>query len=54
MNDKFNSMDFTDSNGIRRYGYYGAYTDNPYLLLINMIIETNLIVIRSNNSRLEN
>jgi TonB-linked SusC/RagA family outer membrane protein len=32
MNDKFNSMDFTDSNGIRRYGYYGAYTDNPYFV----------------------
>ncbi len=30
LDDKFNSMDFTDSNGIRRYGYYGAYTDNPY------------------------
>nr|MBP6316110.1 SusC/RagA family TonB-linked outer membrane protein [Chitinophagaceae bacterium] len=32
MDDKFNSMDFTDSNGIRRYGYYGAYTDNPYFI----------------------
>lgn len=30
LNDKFNSMDFTDSNGVRRYGYYGAYVDNPY------------------------
>jgi TonB-linked SusC/RagA family outer membrane protein len=30
LNNVFNSMDYTDTNGVRRYGYYGAYTENPY------------------------
>jgi TonB-linked SusC/RagA family outer membrane protein len=30
LNNVFNSQDYTDSNGVRRYGYYGAYTENPY------------------------
>lgn len=31
LNDPFNSMDFLDTlTGVRRYGYYGAYTENPY------------------------
>jgi TonB-linked SusC/RagA family outer membrane protein len=30
LSDPFNSMDYTDSLGVRRYGYYGAYADNPY------------------------
>jgi outer membrane receptor protein involved in Fe transport len=29
-NNKFYSMQFTDTSGINRYGYYGAYTKNPY------------------------
>ncbi len=33
MNDKFNSMDYIDENGIHRYGYYGAYAMNPYYSL---------------------
>lgn len=30
LDDPFNSMSTVDSNGVRRYGYYGAYTENPY------------------------
>ncbi len=30
LTNVFNSQDYTDSNGVRRYGYYGAYTENPY------------------------
>jgi TonB-linked SusC/RagA family outer membrane protein len=30
LEDPFNSMGTYDSNGVRRYGYYGAYTENPY------------------------
>jgi TonB-linked SusC/RagA family outer membrane protein len=30
LDDPFNSMSTFDSNGVRRYGYYGAYTENPY------------------------
>lgn len=35
LDDVFNSMDYTDTNGVRRYGYYGAYTDNPYWVSAN-------------------
>lgn len=30
LNNPFNSMGVVDSNGVERYGYYGAYTNNPY------------------------
>jgi TonB-linked SusC/RagA family outer membrane protein len=30
LNNKFNSMDFIDSAGIHRYGYFGAFSPNPY------------------------
>ncbi len=33
LNDKYNSMDFVDANGVHRYGYYGAYALNPYYTL---------------------
>lgn len=33
LNDKFNSMDYEDETGVRRYGYYGAYAINPYYTL---------------------
>lgn len=33
LNDPYNTMDVIDSNGIQRYGYYGAYTVNPYYSL---------------------
>ncbi len=33
LDDKFNSMDYVDENGIHRYGYYGAYAMNPYYTL---------------------
>ncbi len=29
-NDVFSSMVYTDEDGVDRYGYYGAYTLNPY------------------------
>jgi TonB-linked SusC/RagA family outer membrane protein len=38
LNNKYNAYGFTDANGIRRddlYGYYGAYTMNPYWILDN-------------------
>jgi TonB-linked SusC/RagA family outer membrane protein len=38
LNNKYNAYGFTDANGIRRddlYGYYGAYTMNPYWILEN-------------------
>jgi TonB-linked SusC/RagA family outer membrane protein len=35
LDDPFNSMNTTDSNGVKRYGYYGAYTQNPYFLAKN-------------------
>ncbi|KQR71014.1 SusC/RagA family TonB-linked outer membrane protein [Pedobacter sp. Leaf176] len=38
LNNKFYGYGYTDSNGIRqddRYGYYGAYTMNPYWILAN-------------------
>src|SRR5262249_29794958 len=28
--NKFNAMDFVDSAGIHRYGYFGAFSPNPY------------------------
>ncbi|KAA5536923.1 SusC/RagA family TonB-linked outer membrane protein [Taibaiella lutea] len=33
LNDPFNSMDYVDTNGVHRYGYYGAYALNPYYTL---------------------
>ncbi len=33
LTDPFNTMDVFDSAGIQRYGYYGAYTVNPYYSL---------------------
>ncbi len=31
LSDPFNSMDYLDTvDGIRKYGYYGDYADNPY------------------------
>ena len=36
LNNKYNTYGFVDDNGIRRddlYGYYGAYTMNPYWIL---------------------
>ena len=30
LNSKFNSMDFIDSAGIHRYGYFGAFSPNPF------------------------
>jgi TonB-linked SusC/RagA family outer membrane protein len=30
LSNKFYSMNFTDSSGVARYGYYGAYYKNPY------------------------
>ncbi|RYE26136.1 MAG: SusC/RagA family TonB-linked outer membrane protein [Sphingobacteriales bacterium] len=35
LNDKYNSMNYVDSTGIQRYGYYGAYALNPYFTLNN-------------------
>lgn len=30
LDDPYNSMGLRDENGVERYGYYGAYTTNPY------------------------
>lgn len=30
LNNPFNAMGIRDANGVERYGYYGAYTANPY------------------------
>ncbi len=30
LNNHFNSMDYVDSAGIHRYGYFGAFSANPY------------------------
>ncbi len=35
LNDKFSSMNYTDTSGVDRYGYYGAYAINPYFTLAN-------------------
>lgn len=35
LNDKFNSMSYIDKTGVERYGYYGAYAENPYFTLAN-------------------
>lgn len=35
VNNIFNSMTYTDAQGIQRYGYYGAYTRNPYWVAQN-------------------
>ncbi|RYE58583.1 MAG: SusC/RagA family TonB-linked outer membrane protein [Sphingobacteriales bacterium] len=38
LNNKYYGYGFTDANGVRRndlYGYYGAYTMNPYWILQN-------------------
>lgn len=33
LTNKFNAMDYVDSSGVHRYGYYGAYAYNPYYTL---------------------
>jgi TonB-linked SusC/RagA family outer membrane protein len=33
LKNKFNSMSYLDSSGVERYGYYGAYANNPYYTL---------------------
>jgi len=33
LDDRFNSMDYIDEDGVHRYGYYGAYAVNPYYTL---------------------
>lgn len=35
LDNVFSSVGSTDSAGVQRYGYYGAYTDNPYFLAKN-------------------
>lgn len=35
LNNIFNSMGSVDANGVERYGYYGAYTLNPYWVAKN-------------------
>jgi len=35
LSNVFNSMDYIDSTGVHRYGYYGAYTENPYWVANN-------------------
>jgi len=36
LEDPFNSMDMVDTaTGVRRYGYYGAYSENPYWVAKN-------------------
>lgn len=35
LNNKFYSMQYLDTNGVERYGYYGAYYKNPYWLAQN-------------------
>jgi TonB-linked SusC/RagA family outer membrane protein len=38
LNNKYNSFGFVDANGVQRdnlYGYYGAYTRNPYWIMEN-------------------
>ncbi|NDC41760.1 MAG: SusC/RagA family TonB-linked outer membrane protein, partial [Chitinophagia bacterium] len=34
-NNKYYSMEYTDTSGVQRYGYYGAYTKNPYWVAKN-------------------
>lgn len=36
LNNIFNSYGVKDSLGVAHYGYYGAYTDNPYFLAENV------------------
>jgi len=33
LNNPFNSMDYLDAAGNHRYGFYGAYANNPYYVL---------------------
>jgi len=35
LNNKFNSMEYLDENGVSTYGFYGAYAKNPYWTLEN-------------------
>ena len=35
LDNKFNSMEYIDANGITRYGYYGSYAKNPYWVAKN-------------------
>lgn len=36
LNNKFNAMIIKDSNGVDHYGYYGAYSNNPYWVAENV------------------
>ena len=35
LDNPFHAMDYTDAVGTKRYGYYGAYTRNPYWVAQN-------------------
>jgi TonB-linked SusC/RagA family outer membrane protein len=35
LSNPFYSMDFTDANGVQRYGYFGAYAKNPFWVADN-------------------
>lgn len=35
LDNPFYAMDYTDAQGTKRYGYYGAYTRNPYWVAEN-------------------
>lgn len=35
LSDKFNAYGAIDENGVARYGFYGAYSDNPYWIAEN-------------------
>ncbi|RYZ35880.1 MAG: SusC/RagA family TonB-linked outer membrane protein, partial [Sphingobacteriales bacterium] len=56
-NNPFHSMGIVDALGIERYGYYGAYTANPYWIADNVdnrmrsdrIMGNNIIGIRPNS-----
>jgi len=41
LNDVFNSYGYTDAQGVQRYGYYGAYTNNPYWIAQNFVNRGN-------------
>jgi TonB-linked SusC/RagA family outer membrane protein len=36
LNNIFNSMGYIDTNGIERYGFFGAYMNNPYWNVANI------------------
>ena len=37
LNNKFNSMDFIDSTGTHRFGYFGDFAANPYWMAQNYV-----------------